>query len=493
MMRASFCRRVGKGLAILVALPLAALSPVARADELEKVEPTNSQSGLPGKVSPAGTGAGAIGSAITQTDSPLPQRLLGGEVTVEEAWKRGQLSIEKATRLLRDEVGFAGNFLVNGPNRSGVIQPEPVRRALAVLLLQHDARLAKVVALGSSEYSQVEKQQKQTLHAVPLRVRMWVGEYLAAQNDARAEVILQGILDEAKPPLNGEQQIELMVTGELLSTVYTRSDNEAASAAMWLKLDPLMDEVVRKVALRIEAARAYTKIGNSQKAQELYMQATKLGGVGYASGLVLFDQARMLMAQGKHEEARKLLKQPEYAANDYQARIVTSALLGQSYYQTGELEKARIYAQETIGLYQSVENSALNLGIEAQVNNARLILRWVSRWTQEPLIASSRRLSIKLSAYEGKVVTRRFFVRSARNVPLDAMTDNPLVKVTVTKDLTEVADPSVSLGHFYVEKEVIVEIAREQVQNGLSANILVTSPQVANIQLKVPVQIGKQS
>lgn len=104
--------------------------------------------------------------------SVLTDRLHAGELTVDEAFASGDLSIEDAVSLLASASDWGA---IGGKDNV------PLRQGLARLIVEKDAgRLGK------------------KLLQTPLKARLWIAEYLQVQGDERAVAVFESVLGELK-------------------------------------------------------------------------------------------------------------------------------------------------------------------------------------------------------------------------------------------------------------------------------------------------------
>lgn len=233
----------------------------------------------------------------------------------------------------------------------------------------------------------------------------------------------------------------------------------------------------------VEAARLYRVAGLNEKAATAYALAEK-SEFGWSAGMALYDQARMLMARGKHEEARKLLKKPVEGAYSQQVEVGLLSLLGQSYYETGDFKEARRYSQLTIEHASSLTLLS-NEGLEQLVFVARDTLKSIEQWEKQGVIVEPRELKVTVGPDQKSSITRRLRVRSFRDVSITASSDNPLIKVWVNDS----GWAQENTNKTEKETEVIVEIALAGLQSSLETAVIFRSSKQTNMEVRMPVQI----
>ena len=124
----------------------------------------------------------------------------------------------------------------------------------------------------------------------------------------------------------------------------------------------------------VGAARLYLVDGQEAKARELYAQVPQHGH-GWFTGLALLDQADHLVRQNKHEEARKLLRQPVKGEGTERAQVLLKSLLGYSFYQTQNFDLAHYFLSEAVACYDALQKRGRGEGLEGRVALSRELLQ----------------------------------------------------------------------------------------------------------------------
>ena len=423
--------------------------------------------------------------AAGELEAPLVLQLLqSGKLTVEQAWQQNQLNVAQVSLMLEKEVRQSGSLLIN-EDHPGSLQLDPLRRALAGLLVQHDARFAGLVAPGNLEPEQAKRQQRQ-LQEIPRRVRLWVGECLLAQNDRRGEEVLGSVVAEAKARIGFDQQLEAVLAGALISDFYRGNGDYAKSAALWLSLDKFSDDARLKFDLSIEAARDYTSMGDAKKAQQLYEQVPN--DEGWISGLSLLDQARLMMSQGRQEEARRLLSQPIRGVDADQAQVFLEMFMGRSFYQSGDLQQARNHSRAAVERYNALLKPYTQY-LEPLVKSAAELAESSEGWQREPIQVESREIVVAMQPGAAQSLIRRFTVRTFRDVPLAVSSDNAAVKARVLAG-DEWSESAAKTATGESEKVVLIEISPQSLTPAMSGVVTITSPALASAETKVVVRVS---
>lgn len=385
------------------------------------------------------------------------EQLRAGTLTAEQAWGLGLLD-ERELLYLLDNFWF----------------PSKDRIALAKVLVAHgDELLRDTSKIGP-------------------RAKLALAEYYRSVLDPRLVPIAKEILAAIRQPVPDEANDRVPVVNLLASYHVEKGELEKA-LDVYLQAPRYSLDREYLAAHVLHAARIYKQLGNVEKAQELYEQVPQYG-FAWATGTARHDQAQELIAQGRHEEARKLLQEPVSGLYEDQVKVGMLALLGYSHYRTGEFETARQYSQKAIAQYKVLKNPMQGEGLEGQVSMAQAILSWIERWAREPVIVAPQRLRVVVNRDErDKPVTRRLFVRVPYPVPLTATTDSPQVVARLSDDWRmDGVDALAAPPAYYIEKEVMVEIAPQALGKVSAATLLVSSAAHPDFKVRVPMQIEVQ-
>lgn len=392
------------------------------------------------------------------TLSLLVDRLHKGELTPEQAWRKGELSLEDALYLL----GHAGDW--------GTIEEHnnaPLRQSLARLIVEHDAdRLGK------------------KLSQTPQKVRLWIGDYLQAQGDERAVQVLESVLSEFKAPAKEYAQHALLFqTIERLGSFYERRGQEIKAAESWLRLEPMVDKPDWMVAdAAVGAARLYLANGQEAKANELYAKVPAYGA-DYFTTLARLDPARKLMSQGKHAQARADLEQAIKGAATDESRAILLSILSYSYRQTGEWEPAQKFAAQALQKFEAMSPAQRNGNAKSTYLLSQETLAEASSWLKSPIRVEPGELKLAAAKEGAQPIVRRLRVQTFRPVTLSVSSTTPQIKARVMSGDGWSAAAS-------TEQVLVVEIAPGAPVN---ATLSITSKQYPNVEAKVPVLSGAGS
>lgn len=294
-----------------------------------------------------------VSAAVVAMPLVLDQ-LRSGDLTPAQAWEQGLLS---AADLI-----YAIGQVKSKPDTR-------LRHALVALLIEH------------------EPQRVATPSSLPTYVKLEAARYLSSMNDARVTGLYQELEQEARnlPP----QPTDLPTVSALLNGLaeYSQKRGDLHKALEWLQQDQSYYSQPNAGSL-LQEARLYRALGEEAKAQEIY-QKVQSSASGWMKGMALYDQASTLIAQGKHEEARKLLNTPIIGQNADQMKIGMLALLGYSYFQTREFEQARRYSKQAITQYGALINPLQGEGLqeiaEAAENRLQMLDTWKDKSFEMPL------------------------------------------------------------------------------------------------------------
>jgi tetratricopeptide (TPR) repeat protein len=234
----------------------------------------------------------------------------------------------------------------------------------------------------------------------------------------------------------------------------------------------------------VEAGRFYSRAGETDKARDLYKQA-QTSGYGWAQGLSLYEQANLLMAEDKHEEARRVLTTPITGQYADQIQVVLVEMLGASYYRTGDWDAARRECERAIALYQALKSPLPEEGLEEHVALAQRTLALMEKWPRTPMESQPAELRITVKAGEVSQESRRvrFDLHSFRRIHITVTSDRKEV-VPQVPSFERAADNGSDFSY-----AVGVQLAPEALRDGFTATLTVTSPEHPDFQVRVPLRV----
>ena len=131
---------------------------------------------------------------------------------------------------------------------------------------------------------------------------------------------------------------------------------------------------------------------------------------------------------------------------------------------------------------QAIEQSAttnLEKGLGAAVDIARSIANYSQQWLTHPFLVEPPQLYEV--ATDQEKITKRFFVRSYRDVPFEVQLTDPNIKVQVAKSATQ--------AEYFVEKEVILEVAPQTLSRSMDATLIVSSSLRPAFEARIPIHV----
>lgn len=346
--------------------------------------------------------------------------------SVETIWESGQWKIEDVMWALENLI--TDNGVLRGRPRDG----ERVREALASLLANHGGALVS----------------ENKWRELPLKSRLWLGDYYDRTHDERAFAILQSVLDDGAG--DAEKGAVLFRATELLARRYSRQNKPKEAAQAWLA-------------------------GASALPDQTWWQADALW-LGGEAWMVAGDQKQADEIFGR----LKTGEQPFF----YGASLLTRALHS---YGKGDNEQTLRFAKSALA---QLENSPYPLqpAFYAQSQNMVAVLE---RWQQEPFYSSAQQLRFEFGKYPQKtedILTQTITIRSQREIPLKVSSETPEISA-----LVDAPPPS----HFYgqpaelalfTEQKVTITVRRPEKSN-LQTKVKIASPSFPNFQLEIPIEI----
>jgi tetratricopeptide (TPR) repeat protein len=447
------------GCALMLSACFMACVAPAKADFPKPIAPPKSESiaplGRPSAVKlPAQT---AIVEAVHRHVPTLIEQMLQGKLTPQKAWDEKLLNVDDLLWIFTSHIDPWGSF-----NWKFNVQ---VRRGLAALLAQH----------GADKVAQAEK--------LPPNVRLWLTDYYQSIGDEKAIVVGESILKEIKTPIKSENSL-VFQTVERLAWYYNGKRNYKKSAETWLRMEHFYEDTGWWVPDAIFwAARMYLLAGNRARAWELFARVPEYNN-GFFSGMSRFDQAGLLLSEGKIEEARQLLKQPLTGDDADRVRVAILASLGRSYYLTGNFAEARQYSQESLKLYKAQRAR----DPEATFGLAQQTLQLIEQWSKEPIFCEPKTLDVAIKEDDKSPIILRLALHTFRKIPLILHIDSP----SVTVQLAEFgwSDETIIEQAVDIKREIVVRVRPETILEGLDATLTISSPE-SDFQAKIPIRIRR--
>jgi tetratricopeptide (TPR) repeat protein len=393
-------------------------------------------------IRPVGTHTAALATLL--------ENLKKGELTPAAAFQSGQMTGAQALELLADTT-------------IGTLQYRPLVHELAAIVATKAPHLI----------ADVEK--------VAPQAKVRLAPYFLETRDPRAVPFYESIL-AALPQPPSEQGARPVF---MLSNYYAAIGDLKKAAETRLRMKDYTTSPQFLANSEVEAARFYRQLGEEEKAQKLYEGASR-HGYGWATGLMLIDQGRALMVQGKYEAARQLFSTPVKGQYAEDIEPVKQMLLGDAYYQSGNLEQARRNLQAAVTAYNTDPTKLPGEGLENIFAAAQERLQIAERLIKEPIQVEPSELQIATS---DKSLIRRLRVRTFRDVPLELTSSHKSVTARILA-LDSWGEKLKNTGDRESEKVVVIEIAREALQSGLKATLVIGSPKL-EYQAQVKIELKK--
>lgn len=163
-----------------------------------------------------------------------------------------------------------------------------------------------------------------------------------------------------------------------------------------------------------------------------------------------------------------------------QIKVALLSLLSYSYYLTGQFNFAQQYAEQTVAQYKSLAVPYKREGLEAQVDRANTILKWIEIWEKGPIATEPQTLKFTLES-QTTVAQQQLSVRTLRSTSLTATSNNPAVKVRFLNQEQK--------RDYYFEKSIIVEVVPEAVVTNTDAMVEISNPQLPDFRFSIPVSV----
>jgi len=257
-----------------------------------------------------------------------------------------------------------------------------------------------------------------------------VAQSLGSRGDKRCQPVFERLLEQHR------DNEALAVPAVLAFAEYYRYiGDHAKSAETFLRAKDYTQAGNIRGNCTLHAARVYRDAGDSPRAIELYQQVAK-HGYGWASGLAAYEQAKLLVAAGQYEDARRLLTAPVTGEYADQVEIVLEQGLAQLHYAKGEHAEARQHAQRALTLYDSLgEHRLKGEQLEDIADKCAEYLEWISTWERSPVVSEEDALCIRIEP--GQLASSVLFVRTFSKRPLRLECDPPELKATETDVATD--------------------------------------------------------
>ena len=346
--------------------------------------------GLAATAARAGAAATQAGVAAGTVESTIALERIAADLTsAEDVWAEGQLTGEDLIR-----------FLDGAPLK----WEDATCTAIAGLLARRGGeRIADIGTLSA-------------------RARIWLGVYYRLAKDSRCIALYESVL--AMEGLPGHTT-EVALCG--LAYYLTDAGELARAAEVWLREERLSAEPSSIALGFLGAARLYSRMGNERKADDLYARISQYG-YGWATGMALYDRARLLIAKRRYAEARALLDAPVAGRYADQIRVPMMVAAATASYREGDMVGTKRYSQAALAQYRALPSPLVGEGIEGVLDEAEDCLRYAEGWLTAPLQVHPSALYVSLGP-PTRQQPLTFTVKTFRHVPLVVATEHGRVRV----------------------------------------------------------------
>ncbi len=352
--------------------------------------------------------------------------LLAAGQSAEQVWAGGDWKIADVVWALENVITNDG--ILRGRPRAG----EKVREGLAELLAKHGGELVS----------------GENWRELPLKSRLWLGDYYDRTDDERAFATLQSVLDDGKG--DAEKGAVVFRATELLARRYSRKNKSKEAAQAWLEgADALPDQTWWQADALWLGGETWLVAGEQQKADEIFGQL-------------------------------KAGEQPFF----YGASLLTRALYS---YGKGDNEQTLRFAKAAV---TQLENSPYPLqpAFYAQSQN---MVATLEGWQREPFYSNARQLRFEFGKHTQEaedLLTQTITIRSQRSIPLSFNSESPEVSVEVdASHAPNFGGKPVDLALF-TEQKIVVTVRRPE-KSKLQTKVKIASPSFPDFQLKIPIEI----
>ncbi len=385
-------------------------------------------------------------------------QIADGQMTMDEAWSKGLLDAPKVLQLLSQTQRLTEDT-----------RNETLLRDMAGLLVRFAPEsIAKPEQLSA-------------------RVRVALCRYYADEGDARTVPLCEALIAEkldgkqikqplASNPDGGSSSLWLssVIT---LAQYYENTGKGQKAGETWVRaLKYWQDAKWWQSSIRIEAARAYTSVGQSEKAKTLYDQVPSIGD-GWYTGLALWDQASILMANGNHRKALQLLQTPVSGEGTDMIEVVLSETIAESHYLNGNAKEAEKKSLDSLRTFKTLKTPRASVVEFAE--RSENILAWLDLWKKEPIIGLPRRLRPVKTPIGS--IQARLSVRTWGDAPLTVTSDNASIQTLV--------EAEGQWSEFHFERGVLIRVAPNTPSGDIDAVLTVRSSKYPEFALKVPVHV----
>lgn len=355
------------------------------------------------------------------------EKIKGGGVTPEDAWKKGLLDKDVLLLLLNQEGGDRGGL--------NLIDSSGLSLALTRLFVNHfPEQVAHPATLGAG-------------------ARFRLAQYYFQTDDVRCVDLLEELVKEGR--VSGRTQSPAWffpMSATLLGEWYQSQGEVGKAIGAFSLLVQGNNTSAYADNASVDLARLYSSVGNTRQAQVFYARA-KSSKSDWSKSMALSDQVGTLMAQERSQDAQLLLNEALAGAKPPRERIAVNALLANFHYRKGDFEKARRSAEAAVTESSNLKLEGNDL-FQLFVAGAQECLSWIKRWQQTPLIVEPVKLEFPAESSEPRRQT--LTVKTSGMKPFEIKSDDKRVRATLRVG-------SITERQFWIQREVAVEIQKGQV------------------------------
>lgn len=407
--------------------------------------------------------------------------LKAGTLSLDEAWARGYLS---AGNVL-DIAGRWRDWSAEGKRLRVELVRSLAERAPEVLSLESPGALGDWKRLVGVGY-QAQKDERAVL---------W---YEAALRDLQSRRVQQGqqggvggLVGRAERPAlkrglygrvtsEGEPSWVAEIGG--LARFYAERGQHEKAGQTWERAGDYSRHPDWRADALIEAARAYSRAGQENKAKALYARVSQYENAWF-TGLAADDQFLTLISQKKYREARLLIDHSMLGAETEQTKILLLSDSGQLHYAVGEWIKVKKDSEEAIALFESLKPEQRRAGIDTRINTAQARLMMSQQWLKQPLRVEQNEIRVKTQRSENvqPPIIEKIYVRSPKDVSLQVSVNIDKIKAYVSGVKTDE-----SVNSYYFQQEVVVEISANGVSD-INAQLTIKSASPSEAMIELPI------
>ncbi len=399
--------------------------------------------------------------------------LLAAGRNSDELWASGEWKSSDVVWALENILTDDG--LLRGRPNEG----QQVREALASLLAQHGGELVS----------------EEKWRALPIKARLWLGDYYRRQDDDKAVAMLESVLGQAETEKIPSAM--MFVAFESLGWFYQDRKQYDKAAQTWLRLPELTPNTSWMTAdANWQALSNYIRAGKNDKARAMFPLVNDANSPLF-TGLSQLWLSTPLVEAGQYEKARELLQTPLKDGDKVEiVRIARMSRLAYTYYKEGDFEKTREAVEAAVARYEQFKQENTNiredLGLRREIDDGQLYLKYIERWKDAPLRVLPEEVNLTVKSMDGQSqpTKARLSLRTYRVSEFKLKSEAPYLKASLVY-----GDDSWTKEKFhYAEQELDLEVDPALLPPGegdLKTGILITVLGEKPYELRVPITIAR--